>query len=46
MDLPLDEPVIASKKYYSITAAQIREAFDKHVRTDNLVEVVRGPQPH
>jgi zinc protease len=46
IDLPLDEPIIASKKYYSITAPEIREAFEKHVRTDDLVQVVRGPTPH
>jgi zinc protease len=46
IDLPLDEPVIASKKYYAITAQEIREAFEKHVRTGSLVQVVRGPTPH
>jgi zinc protease len=45
IDLPLDEPVIASRKYYAITAPQIREAFAKHVRTGDLVQVVRGPPP-
>jgi zinc protease len=44
--LPLDEPVIASRKYYAITAPEIRKAFDKHVRTADLVQVVRGPTPH
>jgi zinc protease len=46
MDLPLDEPVIASKKYYAITAPEIRAAFERHVRTTDLVQVVRGPAPH
>jgi zinc protease len=46
INLPLDEPVLASKKYYAITAPQIREAFAKHVRTADLVQVVRGPTPH
>jgi zinc protease len=45
-DLPLDEPIIASRKYYAITAAEIREAFARHVHTGNLVQVVRGPVPH
>ncbi|HEX4153125.1 MAG TPA: pitrilysin family protein [Steroidobacteraceae bacterium] len=45
-DLPLDEPIVASKKYYAIDAAQIREAFAKHVKTGDLVQVVRGPPPH
>ncbi len=46
IDLPLDEPILASKKYYSLTARQIREAFAKHIRTSDLVQVVRGPAPH
>jgi zinc protease len=46
IDLPLNEPIIASKKFYAITAPEIREAFAKHVRTGDLVEVVRGPPPH
>jgi zinc protease len=45
INLPLDEPVLASKKYYAITAPEIREAFAKHVRTADLVQVVRGPAP-
>lgn len=46
IDLPLDEPVVASKKYYAMTALEIREAFARHVRVDDLVQVVRGPAPH
>jgi len=46
IDLPLDEPIIASKKYYAITAPEIRAAFEKHIRTGDLVQVVRGPAPH
>jgi zinc protease len=46
IDLPLDEPIVASKRYYAITAPEIREAFAKHVRVDDLVQVVRGPAPH
>jgi zinc protease len=45
-DLPLDEPVLASRRYVAITAPEIREAFARHVRTGNLVQVVRGPVPH
>ena len=43
--LPLDEPVRAAKLYFSITAEQVREAFAKRIRTDGLVQVVRGPAP-
>jgi len=45
MDLPLDEPVIAAKKYLELTADDVKRAFEKQVRTDNLVQVVRGPAP-
>ncbi|HLI04767.1 MAG TPA: pitrilysin family protein [Terracidiphilus sp.] len=45
MDLPLDEPVIAAKKYMALTADDVKNAFARHVRTDDLVQVVRGPAP-
>jgi zinc protease len=44
--LPLDEPVIASRKFYALTAAEVRAAFAKRIRVDDLVQVVRGPAPH
>ena len=43
--IPLDEPILAAKKYYELTADQVREAFFKLVRPDDLVQVVRGPTP-
>ncbi len=43
--LPLDEPLVAAKKYESITADQVRDAFSKYVQPDNLVQIVRGPTP-
>ncbi len=43
--LPLDEPIRAAKQYYALTADQVREAFAKYVRPDDLVQVVRGPAP-
>jgi zinc protease len=45
MGLPLDEPVIAAHKYMALTADDVRKAFDKQVKTGNLVQVVRGPAP-
>jgi len=45
LGLPLDEPVIAAKKYLELTADDVKRAFEKQVRTDNLVQVVRGPAP-
>jgi zinc protease len=44
--LPLDEPIIAAKKYYELDAGQIKAAFGRHLRLDDLVQVVRGPAPH
>lgn len=43
--LPLDEPVLAAKKYYALTADQVKAAFLKHVQPENLVQIVRGPTP-
>ena len=43
--LPLDEPIRAAKTYYALTADQVRAAFFKLVRPDDLVQVVRGPAP-
>jgi zinc protease len=43
--LPLDEPIHAAKTYYALTADQVRAAFAKYVRPDDLVQVVRGPTP-
>lgn len=43
--LPLDEPIVAAKKYYAITADQVKAAFAKYVDPSNFVQVVRGPAP-
>ena len=45
MGLPLDEPLRAAQKYLSLTADDVKQAFAKRIRTDNLVQVVRGPAP-
>jgi zinc protease len=44
--LPLDEPILAARKYYELDADQVRAAFAKLIRPDDLVQVVRGPTPH
>ncbi len=46
LGLPLDEPVQAAQHYYAMTAAQVRQAFNKWIRAEEFVEVVQGPQPH
>jgi zinc protease len=43
--LPLDEPVRAAKKYVVLDAAAVKAAFERHIKIDNLVQVVRGPAP-
>jgi len=43
--LPLDEPTRAAKKYIDLTAADVKAAFARQIRTGDLVQVVRGPSP-
>ncbi|MGB7631515.1 MAG: pitrilysin family protein [Candidatus Deferrimicrobium sp.] len=43
-DLPLDEPVLAAKRYRRITAEQVRAAFRKWVRPVDFVQVTLGPE--
>jgi zinc protease len=43
--LPLDEPIVAAKKYYELDAGQIKAAFARRLRLDDFVQVVRGPAP-
>ena len=45
LGLPLDEPVVAARKYMQLTADDIKSAFAKEINTGNLVQVVRGPAP-
>ncbi|MGH9717450.1 MAG: M16 family metallopeptidase [Candidatus Acidiferrales bacterium] len=43
--LPLDEPEIAAKHYEKLNAPEVQAAFAKWLRPDDLVEIVRGPNP-
>ncbi len=45
LGLPLNEPIVAAKKYYALDAEQVRETFFKLVHPEDLVQVVRGPAP-
>jgi zinc protease len=45
LGLPLDEPAIASRKFYALTAADIKAAFARALRPGDWVQVVRGPAP-
>jgi zinc protease len=43
--LPLDEPTRAAQRYYALSADDVRAAFEKWIRPDAFVQVVRGPAP-
>lgn len=43
--LPLNEPFTAAKRYFDMSADQVRAAFAKWIDPANLVQVVRGPTP-
>jgi zinc protease len=43
--LPLDEPIVAAKKYFELNADQVKAAFARQVHLDDFVQVVRGPAP-
>ena len=43
--LPLDEPVIAARKYMKLTPEEVRTAFSKWLRIGDIVQVTQGPQP-
>ena len=43
LDLPLDEPSVAARRYIDLRAADITAAFAKWLRPDDLVRVTQGP---
>jgi zinc protease len=43
--LPLTEPINAGRKYYAMSADDVRAAFAKWINPKNFVQVVRGPVP-
>jgi zinc protease len=45
LDLPMDEPTIAARHYLRLDAAEVRGAFAKWLRPDDLVRVSLGPKP-
>ena len=45
LDLPLDEPVRAARRYFAMSADDVRAAFAKWIRPNDFVQVVRGPAP-
>jgi zinc protease len=46
LNLPLDEPSNAARQYIGLTAEQVRKAFAKWLRPQDLVQVTEGPPPH
>ena len=45
LGLPLDEPVRAARRYVALTPEDVRAAFAKWIRPDDLVQVTQGPPP-
>jgi zinc protease len=45
MGLPLDEPAKAAAKYAAMTAEEVKAAFARKIRTEDFVQVARGPVP-
>ncbi|HEY0309335.1 MAG TPA: pitrilysin family protein [Acidobacteriaceae bacterium] len=43
--LPLDEPLRAANRYVQLNAEDVKAAFARQLRVDDLVQVVRGPAP-
>jgi zinc protease len=43
--LPLDEPIQAAKRYFELSADDVKAAFSRQLRTGDFVQVVRGPTP-
>jgi len=44
-DLPLDEPIRAAHRYLALTPADVKAAYAKWLRPDDLVQAVLGPTP-
>jgi zinc protease len=45
LDLPLDEPTLAARRLVALTPEQVKAAFAKWLRCDDLVQVTQGPPP-
>lgn len=45
LDLPLDEPTIAATRYIGLGADEVRAAFAKWLRPQDLARVTLGPKP-
>jgi zinc protease len=45
LELPLDEPIQAARRYVQLNAADVKAAFAKWLRTEDLVQITQGPEP-
>jgi zinc protease len=45
LNLPLDEPLIAARRYIEMQPLEVQAAFRKWLRPDDLVRVTQGPAP-
>jgi zinc protease len=45
LELPLNEPTLAARRYMKLTAEQVRAAFSRWIRPDGLIQVTEGPNP-
>ncbi|MHB1870984.1 MAG: hypothetical protein ACYCT1_09055, partial [Steroidobacteraceae bacterium] len=42
---PLDEDVIAGRRYRALTAAQVQQAYRQAIRLNGFAMAVKGPAP-
>jgi len=45
LNLPLDEPILAARRYIGLNPAEVQAAFQKWLRPNDLVRVSQGPTP-
>jgi zinc protease len=44
--LPLDQPMITARRVLGLTASEVQSAYKRWLRPADLVEIVKGPEPH
>jgi zinc protease len=45
LDLPVDEPTLAARRYVTLTPTEVEAAFQRWMRPDDLVRLSEGPPP-
>jgi zinc protease len=46
LELPLDEPTLAARRFIAISGEEVQAAFRKWIRADAFVRVTQGPTPN